>query len=122
MIKELKKLTLTLRKERNPIAPTMVFHVAEIQNIGKVNGNRATTDAEAIQYVKKTVSKLKDEGTSNLEEINLLEDLLPEMTSKEAVKAFLNTLDDTSNKGLVMKAVKEKYGVFVDMKMVAGLL
>ena len=119
MIKEIKTKTLQLRKERSSLAPTMQFHVSEIDNIGK-NKQRSTTDAEAIQYVKKAVQKLK-ENNGSVEEINVLESFLPAMASEDQIKQFLSTLD-TDNKGAVMKAVKEHFGVLVDMKQVSQLL
>ena len=122
MKQELKTLTMKLRKERSPLASTMVFHLAEVEKIGKNAGNRETTEDEAIQYVKKTVQKLNEDQYSNKEEATLLEGLLPQMASREEVQTFLATLEDTSNKGVVMKAVKQRFGTLVDMKMVAGMV
>lgn len=119
MIKEIKAKTLELRKERSSLAPTMQFHVSEIDNIGK-NKQRSTTDAETIQYVKKAVQKLK-ENNGNIEEIAVLESFLPVMASEEQIRQFLSTLD-TSNKGAVMKAAKQQFGVLVDMKQLGQLL
>lgn len=122
MKQELKTLTMKLRKERSPLASTMVFHLAEVEKIGKNAGNRETTEDEAIQYVKKTVQKLNEDKYSNKEEAALLEGLLPQMASREEVQAFLGTLEDASNKGVVMKAVKQRFGMLVDMKMVSGMI
>jgi hypothetical protein len=44
------------------------------------------------------------------------------MASREEVQAFLDTLEDASNKGVVMKAVKQKFGTLVDMKMVSSMV
>lgn len=121
MLNELKEMSLRLRKERNPLAPTMVYHLSEINKIGKNNGNRKTSEEEAIQYVKKTVSKLKEEPTSNPEEISILENILPKMASEQDIIMFLNSID-TNNKGQVMKSIKEKFGILVDMKMVSNIL
>ena len=130
MISELKALTMKLRKDRDSIARLMVFHVAEIDKIGKNKDNRETTEEEAIQYVKKTVQKLKEDQFANDEtrrEIELLETLLPKMATEEEVRAHIFMLEtehglDTSNKGAVMKAVRAQFGALADMKMVAGLL
>ena len=118
---ELSQLTLKLRKSRSPLAPTFSFHMAEVSKIGKTKGNRETTDDEALQYVKKTVQKLKEDEHANQEELRLLEDLLPQMASREEVETFLSNIDK-SNKGVVMKAVKAKFGALVDMKMVSEML
>lgn len=127
---ELKALSMKLRKERDPIARLIVFHVAEVEKIGKNKDNRETTEEEAIQYVKKTVQKLKEDQYANDEtqrEIELLETLLPKMASEDEVRAHIIMLEaeqglDISNKGAVMKAVKAEFGALVDMKMVSGLL
>lgn len=121
MITELKALVLKLRKDRSPIAASMQFHMSEIQNIGKNDGNRETSENEAVQYAKKATQKLKENEYANPDEIAALESLLPKMASREDVQAFLDTIDDKSNKGVVMKALKENFGVLVDMKMAAGM-
>lgn len=121
MIKELQAKTMQLRKARSPFASTMLFHLSEIQKIGKNGGNRDTTDDEAIQYTKKAVQKLKEQPTPIPQEIELLEDLLPALAAEDEVKEFLKTID-TSNKGVTMKALKEHFGPLVDMKMASKLL
>jgi uncharacterized protein YqeY len=119
---ELKDLTLKLRKERSPLASVMVFHLSELDAIGKNNGNRETTETEAVQYVKKTVQKLKENPAAQSAEILMLEELLPQMATEEELRAFLATLPDLTNKGAVMSAVKGKFGVLADMKLVAKML
>lgn len=130
MIKELHDLTLKLRKDRDPISRIMVFHLAEVNKIGKNKENRETTEDEAIQYVKRTVQNLKEDQFSDEDdikrEIELLESLLPKMASEDEVRAFImaeveNGLDIT-NKGMVMKAVRSHFGALVDMKMVSNLV
>jgi uncharacterized protein YqeY len=121
MIDEMKKLTLQLRKDRSSLGSVMQYHLAEISKIGKAK-NRDTTEEEAIQYVKKTVQRLKEDQYSNSDEVEVLETLLPQMASEEDVKEFLSALDDGLNKGQIMKAVREEFGALVDMKMVSGLV
>lgn len=127
IIDKLKSITLELRKNRSDIAPVMQFHVSEMAKIGKNNGNRDTTEAEATQYLKKTVQKLKENQYANVQEISILEGLLPQMASQDEVRHYVFKLEaeeglDISNKGAVMKAVKKHFGVNVDMKMVSELL
>jgi uncharacterized protein YqeY len=125
-IEKLKTKTLELRKARSHLGPTMQFHMAEVSKIGKSNGNRDTTEDEAIQYLKKTVQKLKENEFTDKEEIAVLEAMLPRMATEDEVRAHIFALEaeglDISNKGAVMKAVKEQFGSLVDMKMVAGML
>jgi uncharacterized protein YehS (DUF1456 family) len=120
MIEEMKAKTLELRKARSRLGPIMQYHLAEISKIGKAS-SREATEAEAIQYVKKTVQRLTEDEYADIQEIFLLEGLLPKMASEDEVREFLSSMD-TSNKGMVMKAVREKYGVLVDMKMVGEML
>lgn len=127
IIETLKTKTLELRKQRSPLGPTMQFHMAEVSKIGKSNGNRDTTEDEAIQYLKKTVQKLKENEFADKEEIAVLEAMLPRMATADDVRAHVFMLEaeqglDISNKGAVMKAVKEEFGSLVDMKMVASML
>ena len=126
-IETLKSKTLELRKARSHLGPTMQFHMAEVSKIGKSNGNRDTTEDEAIQYLKKAVQKLKENEFADKEEISILENMLPQMASADEVSNYIIMLEaetglDISNKGAVMKAVKERFGARADMKMVAGLL
>lgn len=122
-IEKLKAKTLELRKARNPLGPVMQFHMAEVAKIGKSNSNRDTTEQEAIQYLKKTVQKLKENEFSNSEEIVVLEDMLPQMVSYDEVHKFILEKDlDVTNRGAVMKAVREHFGALVDMKMVAEII
>lgn len=126
IIETLKAKTLELRKQRSHLGPTMQFHMAEVAKIGK-NGNRDTTEDEAIQYLKKTVQKLKENEFADKEETAVLEAMLPRMATADDVRAHVFHLEateglDISNKGAVMKAVKERFGSLVDMKMVGGML
>lgn len=126
-IEALKTKTLELRKARSHLGPTMQFHMAEVSKIGKSNGNRDTTEDEAIQYLKKTVQKLKENEFADKEEIAVLEAMLPRMATEDEVRTHVFHLEateglDISNKGAVMKAVKEQFGSLVDMKMVASML
>lgn len=127
MNEKLKSATLKLRKDRSTLGPVMQFHLSEVGKIGKNAGNRETTDDEAIQYLKKTVQKLKEDQYSNKQEAEVLESLLPTMTTQDEVRSHIFMLEaeqglDISNKGDVMKAVKSKFGSLVDMKMVGSML
>lgn len=122
----LKAKALELRKQRSSLAPTMQFHLAEVQKIGKNQNNRHTTEQEAIQYLKKTVQKLQENPSADEAEIAMLADMLPQMASDFEVRTFIQHLESTgvdiSNKGVVMAAVKKRFGVLVDMKKVRELL
>lgn len=123
VLEQLKSKTLEMRKARSPLSSLMQFHLSEVSQIGKNAGNRATTDDEAIQYLKKAVQKLKENTHSNPDEIVTLEQLLPQMASDEDIVSFLETLDiKNMNKGQIMGSVKKNFGTLVDMKRVGELL
>ena len=126
MIDALKTKALQLRKQRSSLAPTAQFHLAEIQKIGKNQSNRQTTEQEAIQYLKKAVQKLQENPSADEAEIVMLADMLPQMASDFEVRTFIQHLESTgvdiSNKGVVMAAVKKRFGVLVDMKAVRAML
>lgn len=132
VLENLKKASLQIRKDRSPLASFSVFTISEIEKIGKNDGNRQTTDAEAIQYVKKQIQKsnetlgiIQDPDKKDLlnSEIALLETLLPTMASDQDVVDFLGSLNiGAMNKGQIMGEVKKKFGVLVDMKSVGTIL
>lgn len=125
-IEKLKTVTLQLRKNRDSLGPTMQFHLSELANIGKAQ-NRETTEDEAIQYLKKATSKLRENQYHNDSELEILEELLPRLASQDEVRDYVFMLEETqgldiSDKGAVMKAVKAHFGALVDMKMVGKML
>jgi len=126
-IEKLKVVTLEHRKNKTGLGPSLQFHTSEVVNVGKNQGNRETTEDEAIQYVKKAVQKLKENPHHNKLEVSVLEGLLPKMASDEEILDFLRELftgkrgDEIPNKGLVMKEAKQKFGLSVDMKRLSQL-
>lgn len=105
---------------------------SEIINVGKNAGNRETTEDEAVQAVKRqikqmqgTIGILEDAGNRQVEisdlkiKIKMLDDLLPMMATRDEVAIFLNEKFPTGGvkKGDAMKALREKFGSLVDMRM-----
>lgn len=133
VLEKLKKESLRIRKEKGELASFSVFAISEIEKVGKSNGNRATTNDEAITAVKKmmgviesNMSLVKDDFV--LEKLkaerNLLSSVLPEMVSIEDVKNHVLSnwpVPLIPSKGEVMKEVKIKFGSLVDMKEVGNL-
>jgi uncharacterized protein YqeY len=133
VIEKLKAESITLRKTRNPVAPSILFALSEIEKVGKNNGNRATTDDEAIKVIQKLIATIDenlkvttDDGRKvafNFEK-NILAGVLPEMASDqsiaEAVTRFMNARREVSKeipkKGEFMKVLRDMYGAKVDMK------
>lgn len=131
VIKKLKAESLRLRKERNPVASSITFALSEIEKVGKNNGNRATTDDEAIKVIQKLIATIDenmkyvtdetDKTAFNFEK-QVLQSVLPQMASDEDVTNFLRELftgkrgDEIPKKGDIMKALRNHFGALVDMK------
>jgi uncharacterized protein YqeY len=128
VIEKLKVESINLRKTRNPIAPSILFALSEIEKVGKNNGNRATTEDEAIKVIQKLIATIDenlklplDDGrkiTLNFER-NILAGVLPQMASDEDIRSLLRDVlgDETpKNKGVAMKVIRDEYGAKVDMK------
>jgi uncharacterized protein len=130
VVEKLKRESMRLRKARDPLAPKIVFALSEIEKIGKNAGNRATTDDEAIRVVQKLIATIDENirvvtDTAKLgvfeQEKQVLASALPQMASEDEIRSFLATLDAPTNKGVVMRALKEQFGALVDMKQ-AGVI
>ncbi len=128
VIEKLKTESLALRKTKNPVAASILFALSEIEKVGKNNGNRATTDDEAIKVIQKLIATIDenlkvttDDGRKiafNFEK-NILLGVLPQMASDEDVRSLLKDVlgDETpKNKGVAMKVIRDEYGAKVDMK------
>lgn len=121
MFNTFKTDVLDMRKAKSPLASTMVFHLAEIKQLGKKE-NREPTSEEAVQYFKKAVAKLKQDSFADPEEIILLSKYLPSMATEQELLAVITpVLEGGGGTGAVMKAVKLEFGVRADMAMVRKL-
>ena len=119
---------MSLRKERNPIAPSIQFALSEIEKVGKNSGNRETTEDEAIRVVQKLIATI-DENLRVVDsdghrialnfEKQILQEVLPQMASEEEVPSLLADILGTTapkNKGIAMKVIRDEFGAKVDMK------
>ncbi len=131
VIEKLKTESINLRKTRNPVAPSILFALSEIEKVGKNNGNRATTDDEAIKVIQKLIATIDENLKLALDdgrrvalnfERNILAGVLPQMASDQEVTDFLRELftskrgDQIPKKGDVMKALRNRFGALIDMK------
>lgn len=137
IVQQLKTESLSLRKERNPIAASITFVLSEIERVGKNNGNRATTEDEAVKVVQKVIATLRDnlkyditdsDAEAMRMQIQILESVLPAMASDEEIMNVLRpimtgkTAETMPKKGEIMKVVRDAFGASVDMKRVGQLL
>jgi uncharacterized protein YqeY len=136
IIEKLKIESLNLRKTRNPVAASITFAISEIEKVGKNNGNRATTEDEAIRVIQKLIATIdenigfakqeQDEGRLihlNYEK-HILSTVLPQMVSLEEVREYLvkSFVEKPANKGIPMKVLKEQFGSKVDMKAAGNIV
>lgn len=128
VVEKLKIESMNLRKTKNPVAPSILFALSEIEKVGKNNGNRATTEDEAIKVIQKLVATIDenlkvatDDGRKiafNFEK-NILLGVLPQMASDDEVRELLKDIigdEAPKNKGVAMKVIRDQYGAKVDMK------
>lgn len=137
VIEKLKAESINLRKTRNPVAPSILFALSEIEKVGKNNGNRATTEDEAIKVIQKLIATIDenlkvttDDGRKiafNYEK-QILSGVLPSMASHDEIMDVIRpiltgkTKETMPKKGDIMKAVRDKFGAKVDMKYVGQIL
>lgn len=133
VIEKLKAESLRLRKERNPIAASITFAMSEIEKVGKNNGNRATTDDEAIKVVQKLIATIDENLKLDVDdgrrialnyEKQILQSALPQMASEDEIRsqlAFAFQGKQISNKGEIMKWAKSRWGALADMKQVGSI-
>lgn len=126
---QIRRAALQMRKERDPLAGKLVFAISEIEKVGKNDGNRATTEDEAIKTIQKIIAtidqnqKLVDAGSAAAEDLarerQILESFLPQMASDAEVRDLLLTVigdEKPKNKGIAMKVIRDEYGARVDMR------
>ena len=136
VIEKLKSESMALRKVRSPVAPAILFALSEIEKVGKNNGNRATTEDEAIKVIQKLIATIDENLKLNIDdgrrialnfERQILLGVLPKMASDSEITDFLRELftgkreGDVPKKGDVMKALRDKFGALVDMKRAGQL-
>jgi uncharacterized protein YqeY len=133
---KLKAESMALRKTRNPIAASITFALSEIEKVGKNNGNRATTEDEAIKVVQKLIATIDENLKLGIDgqrldalifERQILSGALPQMaTDKEVIDflrdmLFAKTPETMPKKGEIMKALRDHFGALVDMKRAGQL-
>lgn len=120
ILQKLKKKSIELRKAKSELASFSVFLIAEIEKVGKNDGNRETTNDEAIKVLQKMVKNLTGVPGVSEDEIAFIEGYLPQQVSEEELREFIVTLN-AGNIGAVMGAVKKHYGATADMKIASKI-
>jgi uncharacterized protein len=136
VIEKLKAESMALRKTRNPVAASIQFALSEIEKVGKNNGNRETTEDEAIRVIQKQIATIDENLKLNLDdgrrialnfEKQILSSVLPQMATDDEVVDFLQEtfggkLAEIPKKGDIMRALRDEFGALVDMKKAGQLV
>lgn len=135
IIEKMKGALLTARRENSKFKGVLSALVSEVIAVGKTDGNRDTTDEEALVIVTKFVKNLKELikvmndnnlATHNEEkELAMYQEYLPTQLTKDELETkigiFLQT-ESNPNMGQIMGYLKTNYGGLYDGKMASTLV
>ena len=137
ILEKIKKQQLQARKEKSPIVGALTALMSEVAIVGKNNGNRETTDEEAVKVIKKfikgineTVDLIKDPEKLKLLEMELeiyntfLPQIMNELETRAAVEKIINALPEKSPKamGQVMGTISKEYGTLIDRGLASQIV
>ena len=132
IIKQLDALKLQARKSKQPTAFLSLL-ISQINLIGKNDGDRETTDDEALRVLKKMIAA-NEETISVLDtgaqldalqaEVDVMTPFLPQMVDEATVQAYIDELvsGGANNIGALMGGLKKKFGSTIDMKLANPLV
>lgn len=137
ILEKIKKQQLQARKEKSPIVGALTALMSEVAIVGKNNGNRETTDEEAVKVIKKfikgineTIDLIKDPEKLKLLEMELeiynsfLPQIMNELETRAAVEKIINALPEKSPKamGQVMGTISKEYGSLIDRGLASQIV
>lgn len=138
LIKKIKNSQMEARKNRDKEqAVLLTTLLSEVIAVGKNNGNRETTDKEAIIAVRKfkksideTITLLSDTGAESNEieqlvlESSLCDTFLPKLMNKDELTVAIEVIisQGADNIGKVMGSLKKEYIGLYDGKMASMLV
>lgn len=135
----MKKDFMNARKAKNhTLSAFMSTLVSEVEMFGKNNGNRATTDDEAVKIVKKFIKNAEDtisfgekagkDVSASKAEVEVLNKYLPKQLSEAEleiiIKGIVGNLPENNAKmtGVVMAELKVNYGGQYDGKLASQIV
>lgn len=137
ILEKIKKQQLQARKEKSPIVGALTALMSEVAIVGKNNGNRETTDEEAVKVIKKfikgineTIDLIKDPEKLKLLKMELeiynsfLPQIMNEIETRAAVEKIINALPEKSPKamGQVMGTISKEYGTLIDRGLASQIV
>lgn len=146
LMEKLRADYLAARKNRDGNGVAIALYsslVGEAAMVGKNNGNRETTDEEALRVVKKFLDNAKETHShvskaaletnapnmgdaiyNTLVEIGILEKYMPEQLTEEKLRLLITLFIEATegaNMGHVMKHLQTNYGGQYDGKLASKL-
>ena len=138
MIEQIKEALTKARKTKNKDVAFLATLHAEIINVGKNNGNRSTTNEEALKVIKKMydtaqevkkLAKNRPEAVAKADhEIAILQQFLPKQLSEQELKTIIQQIinekhiDGKKAMGAVMKILKDQYNGQYDGKLASQIV
>ena len=139
LVNEIKNMLDKARKEKNKEASFLSMLYSEVAMVGKNNGNRETTNDEALKILQKTKHTTQevirtaiktgrvDVVNKSEHELKIIESFLPvEKTREELdsiIESFLQETDRSKKAiGIVMKKLKENFAGQYDGKVASEIL
>ena len=116
------------RKNNPEMTSFWAFVLSECEAVGKNKHNGISTEDEVQAKLSSLVKRTKEslETDSNSEklksELSALEELRPQMVSKDELFGFINTQCRGLPIGAAMSAIKKQYGNAVDMSLASSLV
>jgi len=141
LIATIKAAHLQARKDKNEVAKSLLTTlVGEAETLGKGKGNRAPTDEEVVSVLKKfennlveTIGHLHIAGQDARAdqykaEVNIIRSFMPAKLADDVVAADIKDVVtaaglpfEQKSMGVVVKALKEKYGLQFDGAQVSRI-
>ena len=129
MITKLRALRLAEMKARGPLRSFIPLVIAEVEKIGKNDGDRVTTNDEAVTVLKKLIASNvgviatvgAEKASVNVLENAFMEDLLPKMATEDEMSAFVDGLiaGGASHIKDVMGPARKEFGAAGNMKFIS---
>lgn len=135
ILDEIKSANIEALKNKDTISRSIysvVLNKIKLEEIKKREKGEPLVDADVVQILQKTIKEL-DEEKENYEKVNntveveniktqisILKSYLPQMMSKDEIRAIINSLEDKSI-GFVMKYFKTNYLGKCDMRDVSEI-
>ena len=138
LIDQIRKDSITARKDRSPTASFLTTLLSEITMRAKDDGDRSPTDEDSVKVIQRflksateTKELLEARNSDTMQsnrEIEVLNSYLPQVLdatqTKDAVQTAVSEVNATSIKdmGKVVAVLKQRYGTALDMKVASQII